>query len=737
MRIRHKVGELLVRQGAKPEALKELRAVADSYAKSGFYLKAVAVYKQMVKLKPDFYEVHLKLGEYYQQLSLMSESMEHYSVVAAFYEENGTARECLDVYKKIVDLSQDDIHSKLKLAEYHAREDETEEAITLYKDVAQSLREKDRLDELIRVYERLLQLAPDSLELYKQLAALYLEANDARRALTKLQICFKSDPGDTETLSLLGETFMALNQVAKAKSVYKELARIHVYQGHPEKQQELFERIHRIDPSDPDAREALGLDVRVKSEIVSEPQAGDVIPPAANGGATAGEQTDSSRSSRTAAASGGATTFSKESREQADPLQRVDGHSSQLHRIPASVAKLMTELDVYLKYNLAEKAQSHLRVILEREPDCYLPRDKYRDLLIQLGREKEAAKQSLTMSQLAAAVGENLQARLDLERAVQLDESEDEYRHALEALSRSMTRFAGPQTIAPPDFKATSAEHVMIEEEDDESLVGAYPLGESSEIEILDEADLVDDIDAQQSVYLTLTGVALDLIEPIGEDGGPVDPHVTTNLKAELDSAIPQGDSEGSGACEQAGEAGVDPPDHGESIFELDELIDDEDGGLDLVEELELELGMDLVPDKVLTEKLDSAGQAGELAQAYFKMRLYDDALKELEVARGRESLNFELQFLSARCHFGLGNIAETVRWFQRILNRTDLSETQELEALFHLGQAYEAQGEPGLAIDLYEEITSINKEFRQTEVQERIATLNSCQVQPEKSGAA
>ena len=83
----------------------------------------------------------------------------------------------------------------------------------------------------MKVAERLLWHTPDNHALNRELAGLYLRRNDPRRALQKLQACFKADPRDVETLGLLAQAFQALDQKPKTVSVLKELARIHVENG--------------------------------------------------------------------------------------------------------------------------------------------------------------------------------------------------------------------------------------------------------------------------------------------------------------------------------------------------------------------------------------------------------------------------------------------------------------------------------------------------------------------------
>src|SRR5215218_10577276 len=122
----------------------------------------------------------------------------------------------------------------------------------------EQLRRQGRQDDFIKVAERLPWHKPDNHALNRELAGLYLRRNDPRRALQKLQACFKADPRDAETLGLLALAFQALDQKAKTVSVLKELARIHVENKHRDKAAEVFRKIIEIVPNDPDALQFLG-----------------------------------------------------------------------------------------------------------------------------------------------------------------------------------------------------------------------------------------------------------------------------------------------------------------------------------------------------------------------------------------------------------------------------------------------------------------------------------------------
>src|SRR5690348_6559322 len=82
VRVWLKIGDLYAKKGAKQDATDTYLKVARFYDDQGFYLKAVAVYKQILKLDPRLVDVILKLAELYRRLGQMSEAMQHYESVA-------------------------------------------------------------------------------------------------------------------------------------------------------------------------------------------------------------------------------------------------------------------------------------------------------------------------------------------------------------------------------------------------------------------------------------------------------------------------------------------------------------------------------------------------------------------------------------------------------------------------------------------------------------------------------
>ena len=231
VRVWLKIGDLYAKKGAKAEATETYLKVAKFYSEQGFYLKAVAVYKQILKLDPRLVEVNLKLAELYRQLGLMSDAMQHFEMVAAFFHREGKTKEALATIRQLVDLDPENVATRIKLAELYSKEGMVDAAVTEFGHACDYLRKHNRQDDFIKVAERLLWHKPENLELNRELATLYLQRGDSRRALQKLQTCFKANPRDVDTLGLLAQAFQALDQKGKTVSVLKEMARVLVETG--------------------------------------------------------------------------------------------------------------------------------------------------------------------------------------------------------------------------------------------------------------------------------------------------------------------------------------------------------------------------------------------------------------------------------------------------------------------------------------------------------------------------
>jgi pilus assembly protein FimV len=425
VRVWLKIGDLYAKKGAKQDAIETYLKVARFYHEQGFFLKAVAVYKQILKLDPRLVDVILKLAELYRQLGLMSDAMQHFESVAAHFHREGNTKEALATVKKLVDLDPENIATRIKLAELYSKEGIVEDAANEFQVACEQLRRQGRQDDFLKVAERLLWHKPDNHSLNRELAGLYLRRNDPRRALQKLQACFKADPRDVETLGLLAQAFQALDQKAKTVSVLKELARVHTENKQKDKAGEVFRKILEFVPKDPDAIEFLG------PSAATPPPARPPTPPvrastplpvavkSATENAKFNLTTDLPAFRSPAANMTGSmplvdeqslsgvdfalpeyddADFSADMEPAPDPRQT----SAAGERHADEISKILAETDVYVKYGLHQKAVDHLRRVFTLDPENVEAHERLKDIFVSQGREQEAEVELLKLAEVVA-----------------------------------------------------------------------------------------------------------------------------------------------------------------------------------------------------------------------------------------------------------------------------------------------------------------------------------------------
>src|SRR5437660_17589 len=256
VRVLQKLAELYQKMKKQSEAADCFEKVARTYAAQGFYLNAVAHYTQVLKVV-ERVEVNVRLAELYQQLGLIGDATKEWQTVAAHHEKTGDHKASLDALKKLVDLDPDNVASRIRLGEQYARQENPVEAVTELRRAAQYLQRNGRTDDYLRVAERISHLDQADTALARELAEHFLSRGDSKRALSKLQICFKANPRDLNTLQMLAKAFQDLGQTSKTVSVLKELARVHADSGQADEARRTYARAAELAPDDPEVKAAL------------------------------------------------------------------------------------------------------------------------------------------------------------------------------------------------------------------------------------------------------------------------------------------------------------------------------------------------------------------------------------------------------------------------------------------------------------------------------------------------
>ena len=457
-----KIGDLYARKGSNKDAVDTYARVAETYAVQGFFLKAVAVYKQILKLDPQSIDTQVRLAGMYEHLALISDALAMYEQVAAIYARAGQIERTLQTLGKMVELDPDNIPVRIKFAESLSKAGKTKEAADEFAAGAKLLREQGRIDDFIKVGERLLFHRPDDVTLARDLAGLYLERGDAKRALGKLQGCFKADPKDVVTLELLGQAFLGLQQQQKTVSVFKEIARIHLDAGRREERLRMLRRIIELDPGDQEARQGLaaasaqGLDggdgaprvaVGASAAAVAGPPPAAIVQsnPAVRIPVVRSEPARAAPPPLTRPLAGPQVSAPPgDDVEAADEDILIDDEALEPEGPPAGaaadaardaqVARLFNECDVFQRYGLKQKVMEQLQKLLVLDPTHIEARERLKNAFLEANRVDDAVRELRTLVELLLDGQPDL-AVLYLRQLVELAPDDDDARDKLSILA--------------------------------------------------------------------------------------------------------------------------------------------------------------------------------------------------------------------------------------------------------------------------------------------------------------
>jgi pilus assembly protein FimV len=482
VRILQKMGELFQKKNDNSQAAQYFTRVAESYTTDGFFLKAVALYKQVLKLDPSLMEVNIKLAELHQQLQLMGEAMAYFQIVATHWDKQGDTRRSLEVLRKMVDLDPDNVASRVKLADLYVREGLNQEAASEFTKAAEHLKRNSRTDDYLRVAERLSSLQPENLQLAKELAEAYLQKNDQKRALAKLQICFKADNRDIDTLRLLAVAFQGLGQMSKTISVFKELARAYEDKNFLDEADQVWRQVGQLDPADPDvqARQAAAAPA---APVYEAPQR------AAPAGATA------AMPAYPPASSSQATSVQQPYQPAQTTLAPAAAPAKAKAPAADNLGKLLTETDVYVKYGLHDKALEHLRKVFAIDPENIDAHEKAYAIYVASNNHAQSFEQLLNVLRLHTRSGDAARAQPYLASILQQQPGHPEVPVFLSALR--MAHGGATAATSAHQEESDAEDAILVDSSDDEVIVAEEPedviSGEVAGDDLMDASEVMSD----------------------------------------------------------------------------------------------------------------------------------------------------------------------------------------------------------------------------------------------------
>lgn len=224
------LGDLFVRANKLEKGLEQYTRIADHLAEEGFYPKAAALFKKILKLKPDHEYALLQSGDIAAKQGTLADAKQYFLQVAERRKARGDRKGAAEVAIRLGTLDPEDLDARLRAGQLAAEMGDTATALREFRDVATRLEKRDRIaDALVP-----LQLAYD------------LDRSDESIRARLFAAYVDSDPQKARGFAVgAGE----LKQVAAALEAA----------GHSDAALEVLGDVAAADPGDLDVRARLAL----------------------------------------------------------------------------------------------------------------------------------------------------------------------------------------------------------------------------------------------------------------------------------------------------------------------------------------------------------------------------------------------------------------------------------------------------------------------------------------------
>jgi tetratricopeptide (TPR) repeat protein len=202
----NRVGDLYARIQRIDEAVDFFNQIAEQYAGEGFFVKAIAIYKKIIKLDPTRLDVYENLAELYHRQGLVTEARTQYQVLADYYQKHENATSTIAIYQKMAELEPNNPTYHVKLAELYQQQQLIEKAMGEYRIIAELMIAHGHPQEAAQVYERALAIDSTNLAFITDAALKLKEAAGTGIAVRFLSAAVERNPQAAQVARMIGGT---------------------------------------------------------------------------------------------------------------------------------------------------------------------------------------------------------------------------------------------------------------------------------------------------------------------------------------------------------------------------------------------------------------------------------------------------------------------------------------------------------------------------------------------------
>jgi tetratricopeptide (TPR) repeat protein len=237
------LGDLYVRSSQIEKGISYYTKIADHLYGEGFYPKAAALYKKILKVKPSDEYSLLQSGDIASRQGLLADAKNAFKAVADLRRNRGDRKGAAEIAIRIGTLDPDDFESRLGAARAAIDIGDSATALREFRDVAQKLQAKGSHAESLSVFQLAYDIDPGDpairstlLDGYlkagkvaqaravattpselKLIAAALEAAGDTEQVLQVLAEVAERDPGDLQVRAALAQAFASRGDLDRAR----------------------------------------------------------------------------------------------------------------------------------------------------------------------------------------------------------------------------------------------------------------------------------------------------------------------------------------------------------------------------------------------------------------------------------------------------------------------------------------------------------------------------------------
>ena len=215
------VGDLYLRLGKVPEATKYFSQVADTYTRNNFLLKAIAVYKKILRADAGNLPINQTLAELLARQGLHVDARNQYLRLAEVYSNEGKKRESVQAYEKAAELDPANSDVQLKLAQIYLSEGNKERARSFFTGAARAQAKAGKHKDAVSSYQQAMQLDPLDAAALKGFLDASDRLGDVTPVLEQLKKSLKIAPDNVALLELLAQAYIASGDLEGALKAFQ------------------------------------------------------------------------------------------------------------------------------------------------------------------------------------------------------------------------------------------------------------------------------------------------------------------------------------------------------------------------------------------------------------------------------------------------------------------------------------------------------------------------------------